>query len=55
MNTRYNEKTDDLIHPVKIKQNHSQAYQDLFVLTMLGSKKNGRYLEIGANLSLIHI
>ena len=49
MNTRYNEKTDELIHPVNIKQNHSQAYQDLFVLTMLGSKKNGRYLEIGAN------
>ena len=49
MNTRYNEKTDDLIHPIKIKENHSQAYQDLFVLTMLGSKKNGRYLEIGAN------
>ena len=49
MNTRYNEKTDELIHPVNVKQNHSQAYQDLFVLTMLGDKKNGRYLEIGAN------
>ena len=49
MNTRYNQKTDELIHSVNIKENHSQAYQDLFVLTMLGSKKNGRYLEIGAN------
>ena len=49
MNTKYNEKTDELIHPVNVKQNHSQAYQDLFVLTMLGDKKNGRYLEIGAN------
>ncbi len=49
MNTKYDEKTDELIHPVKIKENHSQAYQDLFVLTMLGGKKNGRYLEIGGN------
>ena len=49
MNTKYDEKTDELIHPVKIKENHSQAYQDLFVLTMLSGKKNGRYLEIGGN------
>ena len=49
MNTRFDETKDELIHPINIKQNHSQAYQDLFVLTMLGSKKNGRYLEIGGN------
>ena len=49
MNTKYDEKLDELIHPVNIKANHSQAYQDLFVLTMLSGKKNGRYLEIGGN------
>lgn len=49
MNTKYNEKLDELIHPLNVKGNFSQAYQDLFVLTMLGGKKNGRYLEIGAN------
>lgn len=27
----------------------SQAWQDLFVLTMLGGKKHGSYVEIGAN------
>lgn len=30
-----------------IKQNYSQCYQDMFVLTMLNGKKFGRYLEIG--------
>jgi len=30
-----------------IKQNYSQCYQDMFVLTMLNGKKNGKYLEIG--------
>ena len=49
MNTKYNEKLDELIHPLNVKGNFSQAYQDLIVLTMLGGKKNGRYLEIGAN------
>ena len=33
----------------KIKKNFSQSYQDLFVLTMLQGKCNGRYLDIGAN------
>lgn len=32
----------------EIKRNYSQVYQDLFVLTMLDGKRNGRYLEIGA-------
>ena len=49
MNTKYNEKIDELIHPLNVRGNYSQAYQDLFVLTMLGGKKNGRYIEIGAN------
>jgi len=31
-----------------IDKNYSQAYQDMFVLTMLNGKKNGTYLEIGA-------
>jgi hypothetical protein len=31
-----------------IKQNYSQVYQDLFVLTMLDGKRNGTYVEIGA-------
>lgn len=31
-----------------IKENHSEAYQDLFVLTVLDGKQNGTYLEIGS-------
>lgn len=31
-----------------IEENYSEAYQDMFVLTMLDGKKNGSYLEIGA-------
>jgi hypothetical protein len=30
-----------------IKKNYSQSYQDMFVLTMLNGKRNGRYIEIG--------
>jgi hypothetical protein len=33
----------------KIDENQSQAYQDMFVLSMLNGKKNGTYLEIGAS------
>ena len=33
-----------------IKKNFSQAWQDIFVLSMLNGKKNGSYLEIGASL-----
>jgi tetratricopeptide (TPR) repeat protein len=32
----------------KIEKNHSQTYQDMFVLAMLDGKKKGTYLEIGA-------
>jgi len=32
-----------------IQQNFSQAYQDLFVLSMLKGLRNGTYLEIGSN------
>ena len=32
----------------KILENYSQAYQDLFVLSMLDGKLNGKYVEIGA-------
>jgi len=31
-----------------IEQNYSQAFQDIFVLTVLNGKKEGKYLEIGA-------
>ena len=32
-----------------IEENYSQAWQDIFVLTMLGGLRGGRYLEIGCN------
>ncbi len=31
-----------------IERNYSEAFQDMFVLTMLNGKKNGTYIEIGA-------
>jgi hypothetical protein len=31
-----------------IESNYSEAYQDLFILTMLNGKREGTYLEIGA-------
>lgn len=53
MNTTYNYECDTLKHTftghTKVFQNFSQAYQDLFVLTMLNGKKNGKYVEVGAN------
>ena len=33
---------------ILLKQNYSQCYQDIFVLSSLNGKKNGTYLEIGA-------
>ncbi len=33
----------------KIKKNHSQSFQDIFVLSMLNGKRNGTYLEIGSS------
>lgn len=32
-----------------IEKNYSQAYQDMFVLTMVNGKKEGTYLEIGSS------
>ncbi len=32
----------------KVDQNYSEAYQDMFVLSMLNGKKKGTYLEIGS-------
>jgi hypothetical protein len=53
MNTNYSADCDVLNNPFpgaeKIKRNFSQAYQDLFVLTMLQGKRSGKYLEVGAN------
>jgi hypothetical protein len=47
-----NEFADRLRHKFKgfelIGENYSQAWQDIFVLTMLNGKKNGTFLEIGA-------
>jgi hypothetical protein len=31
----------------KIERNYSQAYQDMFILTMLNGKRNGTFVEIG--------
>jgi hypothetical protein len=31
-----------------IENNYAQTYQDMFILTMLKGKRNGKYLEIGA-------
>ena len=33
----------------EIEENSSQAYQDMFILSMLNGKENGTYLEIGAS------
>jgi hypothetical protein len=33
----------------RIESNHSQAFQDIFVLSMLDGMTHGRYLEIGAH------
>ena len=53
MNTTYNYERDALKSTftghTKVFENFSQAYQDLFVLTMLNGKKNGKYVEVGAN------
>ena len=32
-----------------IENNWSQSFQDMFVLTMLNGKKNGVYVEVGAD------
>ena len=32
-----------------IENNYSQAFQDMFVLTMLNGKRNGTYVEIGGD------
>jgi len=36
-----------------IEQNYSQSMQDMFVLSMLNGKRNGVYVEIGADLPRI--
>lgn len=33
-----------------ITETHSQAYQDIFVLTLMNGKRNGEYFEVGANV-----
>lgn len=57
MNTHYIKIEDNLknnfYRSESIDQNYSQSFQDLFVLTMLNGKKNGKYLEIGANEPIV--
>jgi hypothetical protein len=57
MSTNYKFECDTLINSFsgsdKIQQNYSQAYQDLFALTMLSGKTSGKYIEIGANDPII--
>ena len=36
-----------------IENNYSQAFQDMFVLSMLNGKRNGTYVEIGADHGVI--
>ena len=36
-----------------IKNNYSQAFQDMFVLSILDGKKNGTYVEIGGDHGVI--
>lgn len=36
-----------------IENNYSQAFQDMFVLSILNGKKNGNYVEIGADHPII--
>jgi hypothetical protein len=36
-----------------IQNNYSQAFQDMFALTMLNGKKNGTYVEIGGDHGVI--
>jgi hypothetical protein len=38
----------------KIEKNYSQVYQDIFILTALKGKTEGKYLEIGANEPIHH-
>lgn len=53
MNINYRDYEYVLKHPFtgsgSVRTNHSQAFQDMFVLTMLDGKRDGRYLEIGSN------
>lgn len=37
-----------------IKANYAQCFQDMFVLMATQGKKNGKYLEIGANVPFAH-
>lgn len=52
MNTNYTS-SDELLNTFPrcdtFERNYSQAYQDLFALTMLRGKRNGKYVEIGSN------
>lgn len=44
----------DFRQSYKVKKNYSQAYQDIFILTMLDGKREGKYLEIGSHEPIAH-
>lgn len=44
----YNKLRFKFNNSVKINRNHSQVFQDMFVLSMLDGKRHGTYLEIGS-------
>lgn len=50
---RYNNLKLKFNNSDKIEKNYSQAFQDLFCLTVTNGKENGTYLEIGAGDPLI--
>lgn len=52
--SKYNKEFESLLRfkftgSENIQENYSQAFQDLFVLSMLNGKRNGTYLEIGSS------
>jgi hypothetical protein len=54
LNLYFSENFENLKYKFKncenIKRNYSEAFQDIFILTMLNGKRNGTYLEIGGGL-----
>lgn len=52
LNLYYSENYNNLKHKFfnsrKINRNYSEAFQDIFILTLLDGKENGTYLEIGS-------
>ena len=47
-NYQYGNLKHKFLYSELIMRNYSEAFQDMFILTLLNGKKNGTYLEIGA-------